>query len=91
MASPVGAGAGAVAISMLRARGYAPSPATIEAILAESAHKVSELQTRVKEGRVLNLKALAEFIETYYPSRVGLGAFDPGLPDASGQIQPCSF
>lgn len=59
MSTPVAAGAAAAAISMLRARGYAPSPKTIERILSTSASVKPELSGYIEGARSLNFKALA--------------------------------
>ena len=66
MASPVVAGAASVAISMLRARGYAPSPATIERILTRSSVNNESLKDKVQDGRALNMRQLVDYITRNY-------------------------
>ena len=82
MSTPVASGVAALAISMMRARGYAPSPATIEGILAAGSPSVPALSAKIHNGRVLNVKRIAEFIQGSYPVRGGSDApIDPGAPD----------
>ncbi len=82
MASPVAAGGAALAITMMRSRGYAPSPATVEGVVTSSATSIANLRAKIKNGRSMNLKALAEFINKTYPQRDGRSAIDPGVPGA---------
>jgi subtilisin family serine protease len=79
MASPVVAGAAAVTIAALRERGYAPSPATVEGVVEESAKRLENLRGKIRDGRALNMKLLVEFIENTYPRRKGTPT-DPGVP-----------
>jgi subtilisin family serine protease len=69
MATPVAAGVGALAISILEGRGYNPTPALIEEVLAGSAKSVSALRTKISEGRVLNVKSLVDYIQKKYPTK----------------------
>ncbi len=81
MASPVAAGAGGLAIRMLRARGYSPSPATIEGILQVSAQSLPQLLSYVVDGQSLNLRTLAEYIDKNYPVVTSSEKpIDPGAP-----------
>lgn len=80
MSAPVAAGAAAMAIAMLRARGYKPGPGTIEGILSLSSRSVEGLKTKISEGRVLNLKRMADYIQANYPA--GGAGTDPGFPGA---------
>ncbi len=90
MSAPVVSGAAALAIQLLRARGYAPTPARIEAILGNSARVVSRLSSRVRGGRVANLKNIAEYIVKSFPvlsspepgavSRADAGTVHPLVP-----------
>lgn len=68
-ATPVAAGGAALAIGLLRSRGYAPTAATIESLLLSSARKVSALKAYFKDGNALNLFALAQLIDRTYPPR----------------------
>jgi hypothetical protein len=79
MSSPVAAGAAALAISMMRERGYSPSPATVEAIMAAASIHTPALYGYISGGRVLNVKSLVDFINTTYPYRTG-AHIDPGVP-----------
>ncbi|HVK61190.1 MAG TPA: S8 family serine peptidase [Bdellovibrionales bacterium] len=83
MATPVATGGAALALGMMRSRGYDPSPATIEAILEVSAKQNSGLKQKIRNGRVIDLKQMSEFVENAYP-RGGSG--DPGVPG----FDPCA-
>lgn len=87
MSSPVAAGGAALAISMMRARGYAPSPATIEGLLSVTAKISPALRSKIQFGRVLNIRRLKEFIEATYPVRDAAtdGPIDPTVPG----YKPC--
>ena len=88
MSSPVTAGAAAFAIVMMRQRGYAPSPATVEALLETSAQSVTALNTAVSHGRILSLSGLAQFINKTYIANGSLAAAtDPGVP---GLVSGCN-
>jgi hypothetical protein len=67
MASPVAAGAGAMAIAAIRARGYQPTPATIEAVMENSGRVEDPLKEKIRGGRVLNLKSMADYISQNFP------------------------
>ena len=69
MASPVVAGAASLAISMLRARGYFPSPQTIERILERSSINNDALKDKIQDGRMLNLRQLVDFISRNYQAQ----------------------
>ena len=84
MSTPVLAGAGALAIAMLRSRGYLTPPAAIESILSASARKVPALYRKIQSGSVLDLKKLVEYIDQMYPVRSG-APIDPEVP-----TQKCS-
>ena len=79
MATPVAAGGAAMAISMLRSRGYAPSPATVEAVLEVSSKTLTALTTKIRDGRAMNLRNLADYISRSYP--VTNSPADPGIPE----------
>jgi subtilisin family serine protease len=88
MASPVVAGAAGLAIAMMRSLGYDPSPATIEGILNTSAIRNPALAAKVREGRALNLRTMAEFIRKNYPANTSrTRATDPGVPG----YKPCGI
>lgn len=67
MSTPIVSGAAALTIQLLRARGYAATPQRIESILADSAKTVGRLAEKVRAGRVMNLKNIADFILGSYP------------------------
>jgi subtilisin len=79
MSSPVAAGAAAIAFSLMRERGYDPSAATIEYVMAAASIHTPELYGYAAGGRVLNVKSLVEFIIATYP-RVTGNHIDPGVP-----------
>lgn len=81
MASPVVSGAAALAIQLLRVRGYAATPARIEAVLGNSSQVSELLADKVKGGRVLSLKNLAEYITRSYPK---LETPEPGATTKTG-------
>ncbi len=85
MASPVVAGAAGLAISMLRSRGYEPSPATIEGLFAVASVNKDGLRSKVQAGRALNLRVLAEYINKNYPVSRSRSRIDPGVPG----YKPC--
>ena len=86
MASPVAAGSAALAIRMMRDRGYEPSPATIEALLEVSAHRSTALNEKVRGGRIVNVRMLAEFVDSTYPLHEEGTPLDPGVPG----FDPCN-
>ena len=75
MATPVMAGAAGLAIQLMRALGYAPTPSRIESALTASGRAVAKLTAKVKGGKVLDLKSLADYIVRTYPKRT---APEPG-------------
>ncbi len=75
MATPVATGAAGLAIQLLRALGYAPTPSRIEEALTSSARTSVDLTSKINGGRVLDLKNLADFIVKKYPKRA---APEPG-------------
>lgn len=81
MASPVVAGAAAMAASMLKARGYARNPALIESILESSGKVDGDLMSKIRGGRVLNLKSMADLISSRFPA--GGSANYQGKPGVS--------
>lgn len=85
MSTPVAAGAAAVALTMLRSRGYQPGPATIEGIFDASARPVPDLAGKFRSGNVLDMKKMSDYIEQNYPiggrSVTGGVPADPGTPN----------
>jgi subtilisin family serine protease len=88
MASPIVSGAAAMAIHLLRSRGYSPSPATIEDVLLAAAVSDSRLEDKVEKGRVLNLRKLSRFIKENYPRRA-VGSEDSERPDRDAPALSC--
>lgn len=80
MATPVAAGAAALAIQYLRVRGYEATPQRVELALHESGIQNASLATKVKGGRTLNLKRLAEYISVHYPKLK--------TPEPIGKVEP---
>jgi subtilisin family serine protease len=87
MASPVVAGAAALAISTLRDHGYQTSPELIENVLLKSARVDKTLTAKIAEGRVLDVKGLADYINTSYPV-VAAPAPAPTATPQPGQPAP---
>lgn len=82
MASPVVAGAAALAHGLYRARrGNSPSPALLEEIMLAGSIEDAGLTASVTQGKRLNLLNLANYIVATYPE----------LPDdgGGGPINPC--
>ena len=94
MATPVAAGAAGLAIQLMRALGYAATPARIELALEHSGRTVSKLTSKIKDGRVLDLKRLADYIKATYPQRTApepiVSQGSAGAVSTSGAIVPCS-
>lgn len=63
MASPMVAGAAAVAIGMAKSRGYFAPPEQIEKILLQGSQKISSLASYAKDGNKLDLLTLVEQID----------------------------
>ncbi len=68
-ATPVAAGAAALAIGMIKSRGYPVSAPDIEAMMLESAKKAPTLKNYFKDGNALDLAALAKLVDARYPAR----------------------
>jgi subtilisin family serine protease len=69
MSAPVTSGAAGLAVQLLRALGYAPTPSRIEQALTSSARVVPELTSKISGGHVLDLKGLSDYIVAKYPQR----------------------
>lgn len=63
MASPMVAGAAAVAIGLAKSRGYFAPPAQIEKIILKGSQKISSLGHYAKDGNKLDLLTLVEHID----------------------------
>ena len=70
MATPVAAGAAALAIGLVKSRGHKATPALIEQLLVESARSVSGLNGVFKSG-IVDANKLYEFIDQRYPAAQG--------------------
>jgi len=88
MSSPVAAGGAALAVSMLRARGYNPTPEQIEWVMTESGRDIPDLESKVRGGRVLNIRAMAELIESKFPVGGTLSGVPASPPPAASQPSP---
>ncbi|MDZ4677169.1 MAG: S8 family peptidase [Oligoflexia bacterium] len=67
MASPVAAGSAALAIGLLKSRGWKATPKSIEYLLANSGTTDSKLTSFFKSGKHLNVKTLADTIVAKFP------------------------
>jgi len=67
MAAPLVSGAATLAILWLKTYGYEVSPQIIERILLNSANRSPQLTEFIQEGRVLDLKLLADYLSQNYP------------------------
>lgn len=69
MSTPIVAGAAGLAYGLIRERtDSTPSPAKIEEFLKNAARTESELSSYFKNGKVLDIRSLAEAIDTSYPT-----------------------
>lgn len=66
-AVPVASGAAALAIGLIKSRGYKYTAAEIESLMLSSALEVRELQPYFQNGRALDLISLARTIDEKYP------------------------
>lgn len=64
MASPMVAGAAAMAIGLAKSRGYKAPPEQIEELLMRGSLKLSSLSSSAKNGNKLDLKTLVDVIDT---------------------------
>lgn len=67
MSAPLVSGAAALTILWLKTYGYQVTPQIIEKIILESAHRSGSLTEFIQEGRVLDLKLLADYLSQNYP------------------------
>jgi subtilisin family serine protease len=63
MASPVAAGSAALAIGMLRSRGFKPTPSQVKLMMSLGSQQNTALASYVLNGNVLNLNSLIAFID----------------------------
>ncbi len=68
-AVPVASGGAALAVALVKSRGYAVKAPEIENLLLQSARKVSTLKNYFRDGNALNLLNLARLIDQKYPPR----------------------
>ncbi|MCB0342268.1 MAG: S8 family serine peptidase [Pseudobdellovibrionaceae bacterium] len=68
MSSPVAAGAAALTIGLIRARGGSPTPAQVESLLIGSATRVDGLVGYVKGCKSLNASTLYNQVNLQYPA-----------------------
>jgi subtilisin family serine protease len=90
-AVPVASGGAALAIALVKSRGYAVKASEIENLLLQSARKVSTLKNYFRDGNALNLANLARLIDQKYPPRgAGLDVSDvDGDPSDRDQASEC--
>lgn len=69
MAAPVVSGTAALVVTWLKAYGYSVSPARVEAIMKNGARNDGRMSSVVDQGRVLDLRALANYLRENYPRR----------------------
>lgn len=84
-ATPVASGAAALAIGLIKSRGYRYSPGDIEKLLLDSAKKLNSLKAYFRNGNALDLAALARLVDSRYPARSGSGGASGGV---SGDVIP---
>ena len=68
-ATPVASGAVALAIGLIKSRGYDYTAADIERLLLDSAKKTPALATYFKDGNALDLERLAVLTDQRYPQK----------------------
>lgn len=66
MSAPLVSGAAALTIQWLKTYGYEVTPQIVERILLNSAHRSGSLTEFIQEGRVLDLKLLADYLSQNY-------------------------
>lgn len=69
MAAPIVSGAVALAIGLLKSRGYEAPPALIEQLLRESGAVNSALLPYFAEGKYVSIEQLAQLIDSRYPQK----------------------
>ncbi|HEX4924390.1 MAG TPA: S8 family peptidase [Bdellovibrionales bacterium] len=88
MASPVAAGAAALAVGLAQSRGAKITPALIEQLLVESGREVLSLKT-VFKGRVVDAESLYKVIDQRFPAAVPTPAPTPGpTPNPTAEPTP---
>ena len=78
-ATPVASGAVALAIGLIKSRGYNYTAADIERLLLDSAKKTPALATYFKDGNSLDLERLAVLTDQRYPQKASSNG-DPVTP-----------
>ena len=68
-ATPVASGAAALAIGLIKSRGYSYTAGDIENLLLDSAKKTPSLRYYFKDGNALDLANLARLVNARYPAR----------------------
>ncbi len=86
-ATPVAAGAAALAIGLVKSRGYTVSAAAIEKLMLASAKKISALKGYFQNGNVLDLANLARAVNRQYPRTVNPAN---NIGSAPASIQNCT-
>lgn len=89
-AVPVASGAAALAISLMKSRGYAVTAGEIERLLLESARKISALRRYFRDGNALDLGQLAKLVDGRYPAKgasVGDAPIESGSTPDPGRME----
>jgi uncharacterized protein YkwD len=81
MATPIVSGAAGLAIGLLRGRGTTPTPALIEQLIKDGSVHDSALSTYYQNGNRLNIRGLAQTIDTRYPATPA--------PEPPPPVDPC--
>jgi len=82
-ATPVASGAAALAIGLIKSRGYKYTAADIEDLLLQSARKVVSLMNYFRDGNALDLEGLAKLVDARYPQRSGVSASTEDSSDSA--------
>lgn len=74
MATPLVAAAGALTIGFAKSRGYVVTPDQVELAIKDSGVSLSALNTSFLNGKTLNLRSLATYLNTKYPIKTSIVA-----------------
>jgi subtilisin family serine protease len=67
--APIASGAAALAIGLIKSRGYRYTAADIERVLLDSSRKSNALRGYIRDGNALDLASLARLVNERYPAR----------------------
>lgn len=88
MATPIAAGAAGLVIALLKSRGVDATPAIVEKLLTDGSLKDSKLTTYFKDGNRLNLRLLAQLIDSRYPGDGTIPTPPPPTPEPPAPEPP---